>query len=365
MSNSLVLALTLISASLCVATLHAEESPQASEREKEENAQASDSDSAPVPDESTEAMSKTQQQNDCLLRSAQTANEQVTLKELRGWCQNGEELPGDRTNEDALRARLALENTTRGNPFVITPHRRNYLLPYSYWSNRQWNDPDKDDRDLQPNEVKFQLSLKAPLKENIVDDVTLWMAFTGTFFWQAYNSEISAPFRETNYEPEIFISKPIDWQIGPLDSELLVAGFNHQSNGRDVPVSRSWNRVFMNYVFKTGDYYWSVKPWYRIPEEEKDDPLETSGDDNPDIEKFMGNFELEVAYPFRNHVLELMVRNNLRSDNKGAGRINYSFPLSKRFKGLVQVFSGYGDSLINYDDYENRFSFGILLTDSL
>jgi phospholipase A1 len=79
----------------------------------------------------------------------------------------------------------------------------------------------------------------------------------------------------------------------------------------------------------------------------------------------MGNFELEVAYPFRNHVLELMVRNNLRSDNKGAGRINYSFPLSKRFKGLVQVFSGYGDSLINYDDYENRFSFGILLTDSL
>ncbi len=79
----------------------------------------------------------------------------------------------------------------------------------------------------------------------------------------------------------------------------------------------------------------------------------------------MGNFELEVARPFGNHVIELMLRNNLRSENKGAARINYSFPLSKRFKGLVQVFSGYGDSLINYDNYENRYSFGILLTDSL
>jgi phospholipase A1/A2 len=61
----------------------------------------------------------------------------------------------------------------------------------------------------------------------------------------------------------------------------------------------------------------------------------------------------------------LMVRNNLRSDNKGAGQINYSFPINDRFKGLVQVFTGYGDSLINYDDYETRFSLGILLTDTL
>ena len=238
-------------------------------------------------------------------------------------------------------------------------------MPYSYWSNRQWNDPDKDDSALDHTEVKFQLSLKAPIKENLVDDVTLWMAFTGTFFWQAYNKEESAPFREANYEPEIFITKPVNWQFGPVDSELLALGIVHESNGQDVPVSRSWNRIFLNYIAKTGDYYWSLKPWYRLPEDEKDDPTDPRGDDNPDIEKYMGNFELEVARPFGNHVVEIMVRNNLRSDNKGAGRLNYSFPLSKRFKGLVQVFSGYGDSLINYDNYENRFSVGILLTDSL
>lgn len=322
---------------------------------------------APVPDQSSQEMAPDQRRNNCLLSGIQTANDNVTAKEMRGWCEdgNGQQKSDISAHESALRARLALENSTRGNPFVITPHRRNYLLPYSYWSNRQWHDPDKTDSNLQPTEAKFQLSLKAPIKEDIVDDVTLWMAFTGTFYWQAYNSDISSPFRETNYEPELFVTKPVDWQIGPLDSELIVAGFSHQSNGRDVPVSRSWNRLFARYVFKTGDYYWSLKPWYRIPEKKKDDPMDTHGDDNPDMEKYMGNFELELSRPFGNHVLELMVRNNLRSDNKGAGRINYSFPLSKRFKGLVQVFSGYGDSLINYNDYENRFSFGILLTDSL
>lgn len=319
----------------------------------------------PVPDRAPSNMTEDQKLNNCLLRGAQTANGGVTLTEMRGWCTNGEERKKISAQENALRARLALENTTQGNPFVITPHRRNYLLPYSYWSNRQWNDPTKNDSDLQPSEVKFQLSLKAPIKEKIFDDITLWMAFTGTFYWQAYNSDLSAPFREVNYEPELFITKPINWQIGPLDSELLTLGLNHQSNGEDVPVSRSWNRIFMNYVFKTGDYYWSLKPWYRLPEDEKDDPTDARGDDNPDMEKYMGNFELEVAHPFGNQVIALMLRNNLRSDNKGAGRINYSFPLSKRFKGLVQVFSGYGDSLINYDDYENRYSFGILLTDSL
>lgn len=324
-------------------------------------------DAAEVPAEGTpsSAMTPQQRRDECLLRSVQTADDKVTVKEMHDWCsvaESGEEISA---HEDALRARLALENNTRGNPFVITPHRRNYLMPYSYWSNRKWNDPTKKDSELQPSEVKFQLSLKAPIRENLVDDITLWMAFTGTFYWQAYNKDESAPFREANYEPEVFITKPVDWQLGPVDSELVALGISHESNGRDIPVSRSWNRIFFQYVARTGSYYWSVRPWYRIPEKEKDDPLDTQGDDNPDIEKYMGNFELEVLRPFGNHVVELMLRNNLRSDNKGAGQLTYTFPMTKRFKGVVELFTGYGDSLINYNDYENRFSFGILLTDSL
>lgn len=315
--------------------------------------------------ENAQDAEEAQRLDNCLLQASKTLNGKFTLNDMRNWCINKEEAPSISAHEDALRARFALERSTQSNPFVITPHRRNYIMPYSYWSNPRWNDPDKNDDELQNNEVKFQLSLKAPMAENLWGDMTLWAAFTGIFYWQAYNSELSAPFREANYEPEVFLSNPVDWEWGPIDSEMVSLGFSHQSNGKDVPVSRSWNRIYINYVFKTGDNYWMIKPWYRLKESSKDSPLDPQGDDNPDIEHYLGHFELDWVRPFSNRVLEITVRNNLRSENRGSGKINFTFPLSKRFRGIVQAFTGYGDSLINYDDYENRFSFGVLLTDTL
>lgn len=311
------------------------------------------------------AASAEQKRNDCLFQAARNADKSVTLKEIRNWCTSDEQPHQYSAHEDALRHRLALENSSRSNPFVITPHNRNYLMPFSYWSNPEWNDPARRGQDIKSMEVKFQLSLKAPIYDHFWNGSTLYAAFTGVFFWQAYNENESRPFREINFTPEIFVAKPIDWQLGPIDSELMEFGFRHDSNGRNVPASRSWNRLYVKHVSRIGSYYVSLMPWYRIPEEKKDDPSDVRGDDNPDIEKYMGHFQLEVARAFGNHVVELMLRNNLKGHNKGAERINYSFPLNKRFKGLIQIFSGYGDSLINYNHYENRVSIGILLTDTL
>jgi phospholipase A1 len=300
----------------------------------------------------------------CLADAVREAPPGTRVEDLRAWCQS-EQPSGRELNEQSLRARLSLEEYTQYNPFVITPHYRNYILPVSYWDNPQWNDPARAAEPIDRIEAKFQISIKTPLVDDILGGSTLYGAFTRVSFWQVYNVDVSKPFRETNYQPELFLSRPLDWQLGPIDSELLSFGYMHQSNGKDVPISRSWERLFLNYIMKTGSWYVSIKPWWRIPEDKKESPTDRTGDDNPDIEHYLGHFELTLSRPFRNHVAELMVRNNLRSDNKGAAQIDYSFPLTRRFKGLVQIFTGYGDSLINYDDYETRYSIGILLTDSL
>lgn len=323
---------------------------------------------APAPTEDVEEEEAPQLSDEderCLARAMRNADDNTPVSELRTWCDL--DAPDNRQRSiDALRARLSLEESSQFNPFVMTPHRRNYIMPVSYWSNPEWNDPDKDDDNLDSLEVKFQLSIKMPLMTGIFEYYNLYFAYTQTSFFQAYNTEQSRPFRETNYMPELFITRAVDWQFGPIDSELLAFGFVHQSNGQDVPTSRGWDRLFLDYVARAGQYYMGVRTWYRLPENGVSSDTRPRGDDNPDIEKYMGNFELTVARPFGNQVAEIMVRNNLRtSGNKGAVQVDYTFPLTRRFKGIFQVFSGYGDSLINYDDYQNRVSLGILLTDTL
>ena len=56
-----------------------------------------------------------------------------------------------------------------------------------------------------------------------------------------------------------------------------------------------------------------------------------------------------------------MLRGN-SSTNKGAIRIGMTFPLFARFRGFVQVFSGYGDSLIDYNHFQQRIGVGVALS---
>ena len=346
-------------AGLCLATVLPAEQPDSEPGSSAEEP----GDAVSAVSEPTEANQKL---SDCILRALDNAPDDITAAQLRDWCVADADDHQRRRNEVALRTRLALEERNHFNPFVITPHRRNYIMPVSYFTDQRWNDPAKDDDDLQSTEAKFQISIKAPLRTGIFDQYNLYFAYTATSYFQVYNKDLSRPFRETNYMPELFVTREVDWQIGPVDSELLSFGYLHQSNGRDVPTSRSWERIFVSYVFRTGQYYWSIKPWWRIPEQDRDDPLDPRRDDNPDIERYMGSFELNLARPFGNHVTEIMLRNNLRTTrNRGAVQIDYTFPLSRRFKGILQLFNGYGDSLINYNDNQNRISIGILLTDTL
>ncbi len=261
----------------------------------------------------------------------------------------------------AIDRRIELEWQTHDNPFVITPYRPTYLLPFAY-NDRINNTPYAD---VEPglaakrNEIKFQLSFKVPLIKGLLfGKGTMGFGYTQQSFWQAYNGNYSSPFRETNHEPELLFTFPVDYQVMGMRGRMATLSLNHQSNGRSEPLSRSWNRVMLELVLERDDLYMSLKPWWRIPESKEDD-------DNPDVEEYLGHFEFRALQLYRDHSFGLMARTNMRGENRGAVQFEYTFPIKKRLNGYVQLFSGYGESLIDYDHYSNRIGIGIMLTNWL
>lgn len=304
----------------------------------------------------------------CLLAQLTQAQHQQTVAEIKAQCSVEAE------QQSAVQKRLAREQRTQNNRNVLTPHNRNYLLPFTYTSRRGERDADfglhPGDQafdELKPWESKFQLSLKTPLFDfSDTDTSTVYLAFTATSFWQVFNQDISAPFRETNYEPEIFWLFNVSDQYRPFaDNMLFSVGASHQSNGRSQPYSRSWNRLYVQLVFEKDNVVYSFKPWWRLPETSKPNPEAPEGDDNPDIHRYMGNFEFMVAHRWQEQEFSVMLRNNLQLPNHGAIQLEWSFPLWHRLRGFVQYFNGYGESLIDYDQAQQRLGFGILLTDLL
>ncbi|EON91214.1 phospholipase A(1) [Marinobacter lipolyticus SM19] len=246
-------------------------------------------------------------------------------------------------------------------------HRPTYILPFT------WVDTPNDvpvsprlgesryDHSLDNKEAKYQISFKVPLLTGLLDDrTTLWFGYTQQSFWQVYNTEDSAPFRETNFEPEIFLRYQADYDVGPGTLSGITLGLNHQSNGQSEPRSRSWNRIMASIGYSYNRWLFLVQPWYRLPE--SDDK-----DDNPDIERFAGHANYLAVYKLtEDRTFSLKLRNNLRShDNKTSVEFGYSFPMGDTLKGFFQYYNGYGESLIDYNERIQRVGIGIMLNDWL
>ena len=265
--------------------------------------------------------------------------------------------------EKILNKRLEAERAAMDNPFIITQYRSNYFLPYTYMEEPNQAPYEAVNGNLiEQQEAKYQISIKAPIYDYHKRELEgIYVGITLKAWWQIYNESLSKPFRETNYEPELFYQWVPTYSLGPIDLVGFHLGINHQSNGQSNDFSRSWNRVFASAMFRHEQFYATLKSWYRLPEDKKDDPLDPSGDDNPDIEHFMGKFELELGATYEGVNFTALIRNNLKSDNKGAFELNATYPISSRFALLLQYFNGYGDSLIDYNRHQQRIGLGIQL----
>lgn len=308
---------------------------------------------------------------DCLLSALRSAPDTVTVGELLKQCADARDPaasdPPPATDASMLGQRMELERYTRDNPFVLTAHRPNYILPLTYIRNPNQAIPDVADDELQEFEIQFQLSLKVLLVEGLYRDKGLLsVAYTNRSYWQAYNRDLSAAFRETNHEPELILTLEADRSLFGFRNTANQIIINHQSNGNSGDRSRSWNRLMLQAIFERDEFVFSLKPWYRIPEKRKSEPDDPVGDDNPDIERYMGHFELNVGWLRQRNMYNLMLRNNLRrSNNYGAIELSWSYPLKRRIKGVVKLFHGHGESLISYDRRTTSIGAGLLISDWL
>ena len=239
--------------------------------------------------------------------------------------------------------------------FDVKPYKMNYLLPITYDNVSHAN--------RKNTETKFQISFKKRLAKNLLGlDDELFLGYTQTSWWQT--SEKSSPFRETNYEPELFMLFPYTHSNSIIKAYKF--GILHQSNGQGKELSRSWNRIYLTGIFQAKGIFIVPRVWYRIPEHTKKDINDTSGDDNPDIYDYLGYGDLKISYPYKKNLFTLLLRNNfkLNSKNKGAIEFDWTFTLpwvSDAF-GYLQIFSGYGESLIDYNKRNDRIGIGFSIT---
>ena len=252
--------------------------------------------------------------------------------------------------ERALSKIWELDREDQRGTFKLVEYLPMYVMPFRFTDKPTEQpislNPDRpipEWRDYQHIETKFQVSLKAKIMQDAFGKGDVWVAFTQQSYWQMYNGELSRPFRELNYEPELIFTYPLNFSAGNLKMKMIGLSVNHQSNGKEAAHSRSWNRFILMGVFQWNEVLITARLWKRFTEKSRED-------DNPDIENYIGRAELSAAYPFRKNIFMLKVRNNLNfNHNRGHIELNWVYPLSRDLRILLQASHGYGDSLIDYN----------------
>lgn len=249
--------------------------------------------------------------------------------------------------------------------FGLRPYRANYLLPFGV---RQGTYDSYTLSDSYSNiEAELQLSFRLDFFPNLLGLHEIYsVAYTQRSFWQVYAP--SAPFRENNFNPEVFVTFPILFMKIPV--KTLSVGFAHQSNGqgnittRDINSSsagslapylrnrsRSWNYAWASTIFQFGSVFTEFKAWYRFPDHGEDD--------NPGLTDYIGNGQVKLILPYGKSMTTLTLRQSF-FDWKGSQELSWSYPFSNKESVFwyMKVFTGYGESLIDYNNYITKFSMG-------
>lgn len=191
-------------------------------------------------------------------------------------------------------------------------------------------------------EAKYQFSFSAPIIR-ITNRMSLMASYTQLSLWQLGNSEVSAPFRETNYQPQLFFMHKGNFIL----FNNIEYGYRHQSNGRGGEISRSWERFYLSLekINRTVDY--GIQGW-----------LTTGLSDNDDIEEYIPPYSVWMKVYNSFGVYNVKFHQNFKTNRSGI-ELGYSHNINNILRLYFQVWTGYGETLIDYNHNQTRLGLGI------
>jgi len=281
---------------------------------------------------------------------------------------------GETEGSRALSASSLLTKTweltpqTKRGTFVVRTYLPNFVLPLHYSSsiNRAPGSPTRGvvtgGPDFRPLEAKLQISLRAKVAQGLIlPDADLWFAYTQRSFWQVWDPKESSPFRNTDYQPEAIYVVPVPARWGALPDgwqwRMAQLGVAHQSNGQGGALSRSWNRVYAAAAFDRGEFGLTLRAQQRLHEK--------TDDDNPDIVRYLGNTEVVASWLPGLATTSLTWRTHAATGQRGSLQFDWTYPVVRsQASGLrwyAQVFSGYGETLLDYNHRQTSFGLGLTL----
>ncbi|ADQ84550.1 phospholipase A [Methylovorus sp. MP688] len=220
--------------------------------------------------------------------------------------------------------------------------------------------------DERGEDARFQISFKyrpfAP--DGAVADfapflTNLYFGYTQTTIWDI--GEKSSPFRDTSYRPSLFYEwggsgrglMPDDWR----------GGVEHESNGQGGVDSRSINTAFVRPA-----WHWAMPSGRSLSFMPKIYEYLDKEDGNSDIQRYRGYVDWQVRYGREDG---LMLNGLYRQGTAGysTGQVDVTYPISDKIFNRtgafihLQVFSGYGETLLGYNrDSDTQIRLGLSLT---
>lgn len=289
--------------------------------------------------------------DDCVLQLVgDPTNDGLTVLEIRNRCEA--ELTIDPISALTPVEPLAPPDSPGAFLDFFAPYKENYISFGNMQTDNQ--DPPFSGKTL---DIKFELGMKFGLFRDTTLErfiAPLYFGYSQKSWWDI--AESSAPFKEHNYNPEVF------WDFRDLPGEpgLLarsvsrvvdLVGYEHQSNGRDGIASRSWDRIYASRSFRLDERLsFKLKLWDAV----------NFGDFNTDIEDYLGNLELSTQF-----VLSDAFALDLRAmQGRDTETISYELNLHTDWDWMngqlfLTYYDGYGEALISYNQKTRSLRAGI------